>query len=68
MNGINRDLIREHDKKFWTFRNFIIIMEGFNSVSHYKKWLSEMNKEDRNNTNNYYKEKYSYILKIADCL
>ena len=66
MNGINRDLIREHYKKFWTFRNFIMIIGGFNSVSHYKKWLSEMNEEDRNNTRMYYQDKYSYILKIAE--
>lgn len=66
MNGINRDLIREHNKKFWTFRNFIMIIGGFNSVSHYKKWLSEMTKEDRNNTRIYYQDKYSYILKIAE--
>lgn len=66
MNGINRELIREHNKKFWTFRNFIMIIGGFNSVSHYKKWLSEMNEEDRNNTRMYYQDKYSYILKIAE--
>lgn len=66
MNGINRDLIREHNKKFWTFRNFIMIIGGFNSVSHYKKWLSEMSEEDRNNTRMYYQDKYSYILKIAE--
>lgn len=66
MNGINRELIKEHNKKFWTFRNFIMIIEGFNSVSHYKKWLSEMNEEDKNNTRMYYQDKYSYILKIAE--
>ena len=66
MSGINRELIKEHNKKFWTFRNFIMIIEGFNSMTHYKKWLSEMAEEDRNNANNYYKEKYSYILKIAE--
>ena len=49
---------KEHNKKFWTFRNFIMIIEGFNSMTHYKKWLSEMAEEDRNNANNYYKEKW----------
>lgn len=66
MNGINRELIREHNKKFWTFRNFIMIIGGFNSIMHYKKWLAGMSAEDKTSTESYYLDMYMNVLKIAE--
>lgn len=64
--GINEDILSKHKKNDWTFRRFIVEIEGFNSLKQYDTWLSEMNEEDRNTTRWYYTEKYTYILRLLE--
>ena len=48
-------------RKF-TFTKWLNTKETFNSFGHYKYWLSTMSKEEANNTDFYYHEKYKYFL------
>ena len=49
-------------RKF-TFTKWLNTKETFSSYAQYKYWLSTMTKEESNNTNLYYREKYQYFLK-----
>lgn len=64
--GINEDILSRHKKNDWTFRRFIVEIEGFNSLKQYDTWLSEMNEEDRNSTRWYYTQKYLCVLQLAE--
>lgn len=62
--GLNENMILSKKEGYWNFSKFIREIEGFNSLKHYDKWLSEMSEEDRNTTRWYYTEKYTYILRL----
>ena len=49
-------------RKF-TFIKWLNTKETFDSFSQYKYWLSTMSKEEAENTDFYYHEKYKYFLK-----
>jgi len=46
--------------RYFSFTRWLTVKEGFNSLTHYKYWLSIMNKEDAENTDLYYHEKYKH--------
>ena len=46
--------------RYFSFTRWLTVKEGFNSFTYYKYWLSIMSKEDDENTDLYYHEKYKH--------
>ncbi|AQS08362.1 hypothetical protein CLOBY_04530 [Clostridium saccharobutylicum] len=52
--------------RHFSFTKYITVKEGFNSLTHYKKWLeiiAEKSKENAQKTDLFYHEKYEYWQK-----
>jgi hypothetical protein len=52
--------------RYFSFRRWLTVKEGFASLSHYKDWLniiSQKSKEDAKKTDLFYHEKYEYWQK-----
>lgn len=46
--------------RYFSFTRWLTVKEGFNSLTHYKDWLSSMNRDEANKTDLFYHEKYEY--------
>lgn len=44
--------------RYFTFTKWITTKENFNSLTHYKQWLSFLSKDEAQKTDLYYHEKY----------
>nr|WP_312289509.1 hypothetical protein [Clostridium chromiireducens] len=45
--------------RYFTFAKWLTTKENFNSLTHYKQWLSFLSKDEAQKTDLYYHEKYS---------